>query len=74
MVKVGDKAPDFTLLDQDGNEFSLSESLKANKVWHLVFFGTPVSVGLPGYVATSGMVERPQRPPWMLGYGICVTT
>jgi peroxiredoxin len=32
MLKPGDKAPDFTLLDQDGNDFSLSESLKANKV------------------------------------------
>ncbi len=38
MLKPGDKAPDFTLLDQDGNEFSLSESLKANKVWHLIYF------------------------------------
>jgi peroxiredoxin len=38
MVKVGDKAPDFSLLDQDGNEFSLSGSLVANKVWHLIYF------------------------------------
>ena len=38
MLKPGDKAPDFTLLDQDGNEFSLSGSLEANKVWHLLFF------------------------------------
>ena len=38
MLKVGDKAPDFTLLDQDGNEFSLSGSLAAAKVWHLVYF------------------------------------
>ena len=26
MLKPGDKAPDFTLPDQDGNEFSLSEA------------------------------------------------
>jgi peroxiredoxin Q/BCP len=26
MLKPGDKAPDFTLLDQDGSEFSLSEA------------------------------------------------
>jgi peroxiredoxin len=24
MLKTGDKAPDFTLLDQDGSEFTLS--------------------------------------------------
>jgi peroxiredoxin Q/BCP len=38
MVKVGDKAPEIELLDQDGNEFSLSGSLAANKVWHLIYF------------------------------------
>jgi peroxiredoxin len=38
MLNVGDKAPDFTLLDQDGNGLSLSESLKANKVRHLIYF------------------------------------
>ena len=38
MLKPGDKAPDFTLFDQDGNEFSLSGSLEATKVWHLLFF------------------------------------
>lgn len=38
MVKVGDKAPDFSLLDQDGNEFSLSGSLAARKVLHLIYF------------------------------------
>jgi peroxiredoxin len=26
MLKPGDKAPDFTLPDQDGNEFSLSKA------------------------------------------------
>jgi peroxiredoxin Q/BCP len=34
----GDQAPDFTLLDQRGQPFSLSTSLKTNKVWHLIFF------------------------------------
>ena len=34
----GDKAPDFTLLDQNGEPFSLSKSLKARKVWRLIYF------------------------------------
>lgn len=34
----GDKAPDFTLLDQHGQPFSLKKSLKERKVWHLIFF------------------------------------
>jgi peroxiredoxin Q/BCP len=38
MLKRGDKAPDFTLLDQDGNPFTLSKSLKARKAWHLIYF------------------------------------
>jgi len=37
-LKPGDKAPDFTLLDQHGQPFSLSKSLKQRKVWHLIFF------------------------------------
>jgi peroxiredoxin Q/BCP len=37
-LKPGDKAPDFTLLDQHGEQFSLSKSLKARKGWHLLFF------------------------------------
>ena len=37
-LKPGDKAPDFTLLDQHGKPFSLSKSLKARKVWHLIYF------------------------------------
>jgi peroxiredoxin Q/BCP len=37
-LKPGDKAPDFTLLDQNGEPFSLSKSLKARKVWHLIYF------------------------------------
>jgi len=38
MLSPGDKAPDFTLVDQDGNEFSLSDSLRERKSWHLVYF------------------------------------
>jgi hypothetical protein len=37
MLSEGDKAPTFKLLDQDGEAFSLTASLKA-KVPHLVFF------------------------------------
>jgi peroxiredoxin len=38
MLKQGDKAPDFTLLDQNGEPFSLSESVTRRKVWHLTYF------------------------------------
>src|SRR3954447_25663511 len=38
MLKPGDKAPDFTLLDQRGESLSLSKSLKQSKAWHLVYF------------------------------------
>jgi peroxiredoxin Q/BCP len=31
-------APDFTLLDQNGEPFTLSKSLKQQKVWHLIYF------------------------------------
>ena len=37
-LKPGDKAPDFTLLDQNGESFTLSKSLKQRKAKHLVFF------------------------------------
>lgn len=37
MLTEGDKAPSFTLLDQDGEPFKLSESLK-QKVRHLIYF------------------------------------
>jgi peroxiredoxin Q/BCP len=36
-LKPGDQAPDFTLSDQNGEPFTLSESLK-DKVWHLIYF------------------------------------
>ena len=37
-LKPGDKAPEFTLFDQEGNSFTLSKSLKERKVWHFIFF------------------------------------
>lgn len=37
-LKPGDKAPDFTLLDQHGQPCSLSKSLKQRKARHLVYF------------------------------------
>src|SRR5436190_5083999 len=36
--KPRDKAPALTLLDQHGEPFSLSKSLKQRKVWHLIYF------------------------------------
>ncbi|MBA2437706.1 MAG: thioredoxin-dependent thiol peroxidase [Acidimicrobiia bacterium] len=38
MLKPGDKAPDFTLADQNGEPVTLSESLKQRKASHLLFF------------------------------------
>ena len=38
MLKQGDKAPDFTLLDQDGEPFHLAESIERGKGWTLVYF------------------------------------
>ena len=37
-LERGDKAPDFTLLDQHGRPFSLSESLAQRKLRHLIYF------------------------------------
>ena len=37
-LKPGDKAPDFTLLDQHGERFKLSQSIKRTKASHLVYF------------------------------------
>ncbi len=37
-LEPGDKAPDFTLLDQDGQPFTLSKSLEERKVPHFVYF------------------------------------
>ncbi len=37
-LSPGDKAPDFTLLDQSGEPFALSTSLKTRKVRHFIFF------------------------------------
>lgn len=38
MLEPGDTAPDFTLLDQHGEGFSLSASLAATGARHLVYF------------------------------------
>ena len=37
-LESGDTAPDFTLLDQHGQPFSLKKSLKERKAAHLVYF------------------------------------
>jgi peroxiredoxin Q/BCP len=37
-LKPGDEAPDFTLLDQKGNPFTLSKSLEERKARHLIYF------------------------------------
>lgn len=37
-LNQGDAAPDFTLLDQHGEPFTLSKSLKERKMRHLVYF------------------------------------
>ncbi len=37
-LEPGDKATDFTLLDQHGQPFTLSKSLKQRKAWHLIYF------------------------------------
>ena len=42
-LKPGDKAPDFALLDQHGEKFKLSQSLKRTKASHLVYFYPKVS-------------------------------
>jgi len=37
-LEPGDKAPDFTLVDQHGEPFTLGRSLEQRKAWHLVYF------------------------------------
>jgi thioredoxin-dependent peroxiredoxin len=37
-LRPGDEAPDFTLSDQDGNQFNLAESLQRRKSMHLIYF------------------------------------
>jgi peroxiredoxin Q/BCP len=37
-LKPGDKAPDFSLLDQNGQPFKLSKSIKERKASHLIYF------------------------------------
>ncbi len=38
MLKPGDPAPDFTLLDQDGEPFHLADRVQAAEGWHLIYF------------------------------------
>ena len=38
MLEIEDQAPDFTLLDQHGEPFTLSKSLQQRGVRHLVYF------------------------------------
>ncbi len=38
MLTRGDEAPDFTLVDQNGEPFTLSDSLRRRKAPHLIFF------------------------------------
>ncbi len=38
LLEPGDRAPDFTLLDQRGEPFSLRGSLRRRKARHLLFF------------------------------------
>lgn len=66
MLKPGDKAPDFTLLDQNGEPFKLSKSLKQRKVWHMFYFypeaETPgTRSGVTALVIGTGAVESPSR-------------
>ena len=37
-LEPGDKAPDFTLVDQTGEPFKLSKSIKDRKAPHLIYF------------------------------------
>ena len=37
MLKVGDKAPAFSLVDQNGNTVSLVDGIE-KKVWQIVYF------------------------------------
>ncbi|HVM04836.1 MAG TPA: thioredoxin-dependent thiol peroxidase [Acidimicrobiales bacterium] len=50
-LEPGDKAPDFTLIDQHGDPFSLQRSLKERKARHLVYFYP--KAGTPGCTAQS---------------------
>ncbi len=48
-LQPGDQAPDFTLLDQHGEPFTLSRALEPPKAWHLIFFYPKAST--PGCTA-----------------------
>ena len=63
-LKVGDKAPDFTLRDQNGNEVTLSSYVgKKNVV--LVFyplsFTSVCDVQMPGYNRVDGEHQKRSR-------------
>lgn len=45
MLEHGDEAPDFTLLDQAGQPFTLSQSLRQRKAAHLIFFYPRANTG-----------------------------
>lgn len=38
MLTQGDQAPDFTLLDQNGEPFHLADRVKSGTGWHLIYF------------------------------------
>ena len=44
-LEPGDKAPDFTLLDQNGEAFKLGQSLRARKARHLIYFYPKADTG-----------------------------
>jgi len=44
-LKPGGKAPDFTLLDQNGEPFSLKKSLKDDGWWHQMSGAMSSTVG-----------------------------
>jgi peroxiredoxin len=62
-LEPGDKAPDFTLLDQHGESFTLSKSLKTKKVRHLIYF-------FPGRTGTEAQLAR-ARLLGLLAAGRC---
>src|ERR671925_127980 len=70
----GDKAPDFTLLDQHGQPFTLSKSLKQRKIPHLVYFYpkadtpgcTAQSCGLRDVLADETMVVGISRSAFLV--------
>ena len=56
MLEIGNKAPEFTLLDQDGNDVSLSDFAGIKVV--LWFFPKPVHLAEQLKVKGSGMNSK----------------